>query len=58
MTRWLCVGGEGWGGGVDELKEVKEVAMTAVAQYGGALQWASNELQEDKEVAMAAVAQN
>jgi hypothetical protein len=36
----------------------KEVVLVAVAQNGGALQYASAELNNDKEVVLAAVAQN
>ncbi len=35
----------------------KEVVMKALAQYGRALEWASDTLRKDKEVVMAAVAE-
>jgi len=41
-----------------ELQNDKEVVLTAVAQNGESLRWASKELQNDKEVVMTAVAQN
>eukprot|EP01046_Picozoa_sp_COSAG06_P008717 COSAG06_NODE_443_length_15706_cov_348.207022_10_plen_738_part_00 len=43
-------------GAPEELRGDKEVALAAVAQSGGALQYASEELRGDKEVALAAVA--